>query len=737
VDASESHVHLWYDPETVSLEHVEKLAHEAGIELRENYEHELFTLEGMNCPDCALTVEGAISRLPGVTWVSVNFPSSRMLVEYESPRVTRQAIARQVRKLGYRIAEPGVSPGRLARHAKGIGAAGCGLLALVAFVLSRSSAFHLAPWLYAAAVVSGGLPLLRGAFAALRTLNLDMNVLMVLAVSGAGAIGQWPEAAMVVLLFAVGGLLEARTSARSRRALQALLELSPERALVKTEGGVESRRAEELQPGDIFLLRPGDRVATDGVVTEGRSAVDQSPITGESRPVEKRVGEAVFAGTINLHGSLEVRATRSARENTLARITALLEAAQAQKSRTQRRMDRFARWYTPSVILLAAGLAILPPLLRGAAWEASLYQALALLVVSCPCALVIGVPVALVAGISAASREGLLVKAGLSLEQAARLRALAFDKTGTLTQGQPEVVSVRAVSGSAGDALALAAAAEGDSEHHLARAIRRHARRQGLAVPRAEGFEALPGLGARARVSGEEIYVGSPALFSQLGLELEESGGRTEPEEATEARTLVLVGTRERILAAITLGDRARRGARAVMEELRRLGLRRLVMLTGDHAPAAASIASEVGVDAWFAGLSPEEKIEKLRELRDEFGPVGMVGDGVNDAPALAASDVGFAMGAIGSDAALEAADIALMADDLRKLPAALRLSRRTASIITQNIALSLAIKLGLVALAFPGWLRLWLAVLGDTGASLLVILNAMRLLRVKRASGR
>ena len=587
--------------------------------------------------------------------------------------------------------------------------------------------------LYLLAMVAGGWFVLPKAWYAARSLRPDMNLLMTVAVTGAVSIGEWLEGATVAFLFGLSHVLESWSVGRARRAVEALLDLSPSSVRVR-EGGVEREvLASAVGPGALFVVRPGERIALDGEVVAGESDVDQAPITGESMPVSKRAGDEVFAGTINGSGALDVRSTREAGDTTLARIIRLVEEAQARRSPAERWVDRFARVYTPAVIALALAVFLVPPLLTGGAWSVWLYRALVLLVIACPCALVISTPVSVVASLAAAARAGVLIKGGAFVEAPARARALAFDKTGTLTEGRFAVVDVVPLDGHDEEALLTRAAAlEARSEHPLGRAIIAHAEDRGVAFSPAAGFQAIEGRGATGRVGGKQYWVGSHRYLKERGQETNEIQRRLEAISGA-GRTVVVVGDDDHVCGLLGVADAVRPEASSAVAELRRLGIEHQVILTGDNAPTARAVGDEAGVDDVRAELLPEDKVAAIEELVARYGSVAMVGDGINDAPALAASSLGIAMGAAGSDAAIETADIALMADDLHRLPWLVRHSRRTLRIIRQNIAFALGVKAVVFALAVSGVATLWLAIAADMGASLLVIANGLRLLRPRR----
>jgi len=571
-------------------------------------------------------------------------------------------------------------------------------------------------------------PIFRAALAGLRAKHMDMNVLMTAATVGAVAIGEWAEAAFVVVLFAAGNALQVYAIDRTRGAVRALARLAPDEVLVRRGGSETLVPAGDVAVGETVVVRPGERLALDAEVAEGETTVDESPVTGESTPVEKGPGDSVYSGSLNGGGGILVRVLREVSDSTLQRIARLVEEAQATKAPAEQFVDRFSRLYTPIVVAAAIVLAVVPPLLGGefGTW---FYRALALLIIACPCALVISTPVTVVSGIGAASRRGILVKGGAALEAAGRLKALAFDKTGTLTEGRPVLTRVVALGGrDETGVLALAAALERRSEHSLAHAILSAV--SGAGLPQVSDFRSVSGRGAEGVVNGDRYLIGSPRLFAERQIALD---GASRALEAVGAagETPVVLGNEEAILAVFGVADAVRSDARATLESLRGVGVGKLVMLTGDAEAPAKRIAEELGV-GYRSGLLPEQKVEAVRELVSEHGDAGMVGDGVNDAPALAASTVGFAMGAAGTDVALETADVALMQDDLPKLAEAVRLSRAAERIIKQNVAVSIAIKGLFVLLAPFGLVALWLAVLADMGTSIAVTLNGLRLFRAK-----
>jgi Cd2+/Zn2+-exporting ATPase len=693
-----------------------------------------FRIEGMDCREEVALIERRFRNLPGLEDFSADLMGQRLHVKYDAARLSASAIAGAVADAGMRAwlehEEPlAGSDGAARRRAALVWTSG---LAFAAGLALQAAGWDvlLTRGAFAVAVVAGAALTARKALAALRMRLLDINVLMLVAAAGAVALGQWAEAAAVVFLFALAQTLEARTLERARHAVRALLDLAPTEALVRDAGGDRRIGVDDVRPGMILVVRPGEKIPLDGVVVAGESAVNQAPVTGESLPSDKAAGDEVFAGTINGRGALDVRVTRLRRDSTLARIIHLVERAQAQRAPAQTFVERFARVYTPAVLGLAGVLALAPPLLFGAPWHTWIYRALVLLVVSCPCALVISTPVSVVAALAGAARKGVLIKGGANLERAGRVRCVAFDKTGTLTRGTPEVVDVTPLGGATREAvLALAASVEHRSHHPIARAIIEHAAAARLAVRPGDQVRSLEGRGAQGRVDGAEVVLGNHRLFEEQRLCTPEVHDRLERASAL-GRTAVLVASGGEAVGVIEVADRPREGGRDALETLRRQGVAHIVMLTGDAGATARAIAGELGVDEVRADLLPDDKVAAVDELRRRFGPVAMVGDGVNDAPALASADVGIAMGAAGSDAALETADVALMADELMKIPYALRLSRATLRNIQANLAISIVLKAAFVALASAGLATLWMAVVADTGASIVVIANAMRLLR-------
>jgi len=693
----------------------------------------VFKIDGMDCREEVAILERRLKPLPGLEDIVPDLMGQRLRVRYDAARLSTSAIVEAVAQTGMRAwleheVPVGQTATATARQAL-VFASGTALATGLLFEF-----FDFPAWVvlgaYATSIVTGGIYTARRALAATRVLALDINVLMFVAVAGAMFIGEWSEGATVTFLFAFAQILEARSMDRARHAIRALMTLTPPEALVRRGGDATRVPVDDVRVAEILLVKPGEKIPLDGIVVSGTSPVNQAPITGESLPVEKSPGDEVFAGTINGYGALDVRVTHLRQDTTLARIIALVEVAQAQRAPSQAFVERFARYYTPAVIALAITLSIVPPFILGQPFGTWFYRALVLLVVSCPCALVISTPVSVVSAIATAARKGVLIKGGAHLERIGSVRCVAFDKTGTLTKGVPHVVDVIPLNETAiDDILEIAAGLEARSEHPVGRAILARAVESGIALPESIAFQSIPGRGAEAIVAGQPALIGNHRLIEERGL-CSTAIHSTLNALAATGRTAVLVARQGRPLGIIALADRTRESADVAIEMLRRHGVQRIVMLTGDNRASAEALARQVGIDDTYAELLPHDKVDVVRKLKETYGMVAMVGDGVNDAPALAAADVGIAMGTAGADAALETADIALMADELLKIPLAMRLGRATLRNIRMNVTLSIGLKAIFLALAVVGSATLWMAVVADMGASLLVIANGMRLLR-------
>lgn len=691
-------------------------------------------IEQMDCPTEERLIRDALGRMPGVAGLHFNLLQRVLTVSHDEGMLAQVLPA--IRALGF---TPQVENDRTAQQPAAAPAKKPWWpLALAGGVATASEIVHFAglgpDWLVAllavAAILMCGLNTYKKGWIALKNRNLNINALMSIAVTGAVLIGQWPEAAMVMVLFTLAELIEARSLDRARNAIRGLMDLAPPRATVQqADGSWQEIDVQAVGLGAVVRVRPGERISLDGEVVGGSSTVNQAPITGESLPVEKRVGDAVFAGTINEAGSLEFRVSAAARDTTLARIIHAVEEAQGSRAPTQRFVDQFSRIYTPVVFAFALAVAVLPPLVIGGAWLDWVYRALVLLVVACPCALVISTPVTIVSGLAAAARKGILIKGGVYLENGRHLALLALDKTGTLTHGKPvQTDSLHLLDVDEALHATWAASLAARSDHPVSRALAQRAEEQGQALHDVEDFEALPGRGSRGRIDGTLLFMGNHRLVEDLGLCSAQLEQRLEALER-QGKSVVVLCDEQRALMLFAVADTVRQTSREAVAELHELGVR-TCMLSGDNAHTAAAIAEQVGVDEARGDLLPADKLAWVEARQAQGRVVGMVGDGINDAPALAKAEIGFAMGAAGTDTAIETADVALMDDDLRKIPAFVRLSRQTHAILVQNIVLALGIKAIFLALTLVGEATMWMAVFADMGVSLMVVFNGLRLLR-------
>ncbi|WP_084307659.1 heavy metal translocating P-type ATPase [Phytopseudomonas flavescens] len=690
-------------------------------------------IEQMDCPTEERLITDKLARQPGIEALQFNL-MQRVLTIRHRPDALEPAL-QAIRELGFTpqpegdesqpvIAEPPHDgfPWRLI------------MAGVAAFMAELVHFTDTAPqWVIAliavGAILTAGLDVYKKGWIALKNLNLNINALMSIAVTGAVLIGQWPEAAMVMVLFAIAERIEAKSLDRARNAIRGLMALTPEQATVRqADGSWQTTDVTQVAIGSVVRLRPGERIGLDGQVLAGHSTVDQSPITGESLPIEKSVGDSLFAGTINQSGALDYQVSAAASNSALSRIIKAVEQAQGARAPTQRFVDRFARLYTPLVFLLSLAVAVVPPLLLSGDWFEWVYRALVLLVVACPCALVISTPVSIVSGLAAAARKGILVKGGVYLENGRHISHLALDKTGTLTHGKPVQTDYQALEGNADDYRKLAASLAARSDHPVSQALAKAAEEQGIALDDVQAFEALPGRGVRGVIDGQRYQLGNHRLLEELGLCSPEIEARLDALER-EGKTVILLSDDKRALALFAVADTLKASSREAIASLHGMGIRTL-MLTGDNQHTARAIAAQVGIDEARGDLLPADKLTTVEGLLGQKGVVAMVGDGINDAPALARADIGFAMAAIGTDTAIETADVAIMDDDLRKIPAFIRLSRQTAAVLKQNIALALGIKAIFLAMTITGHATLWMAVFADVGVSLLVVFNGLRLLR-------
>ena len=693
---------------------------------------------GMDCADEVEALEQVFRPLKGVREVRVNLMGGKVTL-FHDESVTPEQLIGAVASTGMKAVREGDDAADLegAKRMRQISVAVSGVFTGLGLLLQwMKVAPVLADVAFGIAIVAGGWFVVPKAWRALRRFSLDMNVLMTVAVAGALAIHEWSEGAAVTFLFALSELLEAFSLARARKAVQSLMQLTPETALLKDGADFREVPVEQVSVGATIAVKSGSRVPLDGVVTVGESAINQAPITGESMPVEKKPGDTVFAGTINGEGSLEIQTTKAHSDTTIAKIIHLVEEAQSQKAPSQRFVDVFARYYTPSVMTGALLVMLAPPLVFHAAWLVWFYRGLVLLVIACPCALVISTPVSVVSGLTAMARRGVLIKGGAVLEAVGKLRALAVDKTGTITEGKPRVTKVVTVnSKDEAEIVRIAAAIDTHSEHPLAQAVVAYANEKKVAFPRSENYKSQSGRGAEAVIDGHNYFVGNHRFAHELGVcsaEIEKQLAEIE----ADAQSVVVVGHKPHagcqgeVLGILAVGDAMRANAPEAIAALHRAGIVKIIMLSGDNQRTASAIAKKAGIDEAHGDLLPDQKIERVKAMLGELKYVGMIGDGVNDAPAMAAASVGIAMGGAGTDTAIETADMALMQDDLSKVAEAIALGRRTVGIIQFNIAFALALKAIFLILALLGHASLWLAILADTGATLLVIANALRLLR-------
>lgn len=701
-----------------------------------------FLIGQMCCPSEQTMIEAKLAKLSGIEKLEFNMMNRTMGVWHALPNT--RGIEEAVASLGMRaepMDEAGVNHQQALQddHAKGNFSTRTkwlltlsGISAVGAEVLHFTDA---APeWVVATvallAIVLCGPSTYKKGWISLKNLNLNINALMSIAVTGAVLIGQWPEAAMVMFLFTLAEMVEARSLDRARNAIKSLMDLTPERATVRQpDGNWLEVDVKNVPLGAHVRVRPGERIGLDGEIRSGTSAINQAPITGESLPVEKAIGDPVFAGTINENGSFEYQVTAEAGSTTLARIIHAVEEAQNSRAPTQRFVDQFAKVYTPAVFFFALAIAVLPPLFMDGSWTEWIYRALVLLVVACPCALVISTPVSIVSGLAAAARKGILIKGGVYLESGAKLSFVALDKTGTVTHGKPELTDQVFMASLPGiDARVVAASLAGRSDHPVSQAIAKHVSMNRATQVQVDEFEALPGRGVRGVISGSRYFLGNNRFVSELGL----SGKSLDAsmiELERQGKTVVALFTTDEVIALFAVADTVKVSSRVAIEELHSLGIKTM-MLTGDNSHTADAIARQVGLDEVRGNLLPEDKLKAVSDLQARGHVVGMVGDGINDAPALASAQIGFAMAAAGTGTAIETADVAIMDDDLRKLPAFVRLSRDTAAILKQNIAFALGIKAIFLALTLAGLATMWMAVFADVGVSLLVVLNGLRLLK-------
>ncbi|MCM3397193.1 cadmium-translocating P-type ATPase [Oceanobacillus profundus] len=708
----------------------------------------VYRVEGFSCANCAGKFEKNVKQLPGVEDAKVNFGASKINVfgnttveelekagAFENLKVVPEKLGTHTSHAVERENKEEKIP-FYKKHST--------LLTSVLFLVFGYLSLYMngegnivTTLLFLASMLIGGLSLFRVGLQNLIRFEFNMKTLMTVAVIGGAIIGEWAEVAVVVILFAISEALERFSMERARQSIHSLMDIAPKEAFVRRNGQELKVHVDDIVVGDIMLVKPGQKIAMDGIVVNGYSAVNQAAITGESVPVEKSVDDNVFAGTLNEEGILEVKITKLVEDTTIAKIIHLVEEAQGERAPAQAFIDKFAKYYTPIIMIVAALVAIVPPLLSIGSWETWVYQGLAVLVVGCPCALVISTPISIVSAIGNAAKKGVLVKGGVYLEEMGTLKAIAFDKTGTLTKGVPIVTDFELLDQQIEERelLNIITALENRSQHPLASAIMKKAEQENISYSdiKVEDFSSITGRGIEGSVNGTTYYIGSPQLFSELFVsDFTQAFEDKVNYLQNQGKTVMIIGTEQNILGIIAVADEVREISKEVIQKLNQLGIKKTIMLTGDNKGTADAIGAHVGVSDIQSELLPQDKLDYMKQLRSEFGKVAMVGDGVNDAPALAASTVGIAMGGAGTDTALETADVALMGDDLRKLPFTVKLSRKALNIIKANITFAIAIKFIALLLVVPGWLTLWIAILSDMGATILVTLNGLRLMKVK-----
>lgn len=743
---------LQYDPNLLTLSRVQHIAEEAGAVVSSRYRHEQISFARMDAADAATTLAQTLDKLPGMLHAQVNYAAELAFVAYDSEVLQRPAIEQAIRRMGIKVLTT-AAPVKTAEHEEHgsvpdflphwmqerwtlILVALAGLFFLIGW--AGETFFGLPEGIalifYILAYLAGGYDIATHAIPGLLRGKFDTDVLMLAAAAGAAILGEWAEGAFLLFLFSLGHAGEHYALDRARNAVGALGVLMPQIARVKRGGQIVEEKVETLQVGDVVVVRPGDGLPVDGQIVSGSSAIDQSPITGESIPVEKGPGDEVFAGTINQDAALEIKVTKLAKDNTLSRVMQMVAEAQSQQSPTQEFTQRFTAWFVPTVLIVVLLVIVVPPLVGWMPFEQSFYRAMLLLVAASPCALALGTPAVVLAGIAQAARNGVLIKGGVHLENLGALNVMAFDKTGTLTEGKFAVTDIVPLNGNTADhLLRVAAAVEQQSNHPLAQAVVQAAQAKRLDLPAAAGLENVPGRGVRSAVNDQPVLIGSLKLFEETaGHRLNPMVAQTMDRLEAEGRSTVVVSQNGDFLGVLGLADAPRPNVGQTMERLRRLGIRHLVMLTGDNQEVAQRIAQTVGVTDVRAELLPEHKLDAIKQLQAEYGSVAMTGDGVNDAPALATATVGIAMGGAGTAVALETADVALMGDDLSRLPFAVGLSRASRTIIRQNLGISLGVIGLLIVTSVLGLVQLSGAVILHEGSTIIVVLNALRLLKYR-----
>ncbi|MDZ7289172.1 MAG: cation-translocating P-type ATPase [candidate division KSB1 bacterium] len=730
IDQQSSLLRMKFDANQLSLSEVQTIARELGADIGKQYHRCQRYLGKPRCRDCTELLEYELQNMPGVSHVSANPAASSILVEYESGVATPAEIEQSIHRLGYQVGVEAENFWTRWQRVIEVTLTGLCAIFIAAAALVRPGPYPMMHMVFhILAYLTGGYSGTVEALRALRHKTFDVNFLMIAAAIGAATIDQWQEGATLLFLFSLSNTLQAFAMDKTRHAIRKLMDLKPQEARLKI-GNIEKLVAvEALQPGDVIIVKPGERIAADGIVITGSSSVDQAAITGESMPVEKHPGSEVFAGTVNGGGALEIRVSHSASDTTLAKIIKLVEEAQSEKAPTQRLIDRIGAWYTPAVIIATILMATIPTLVFHEPFNEFFYRAMVLLVVASPCALVISTPATILSAIANGARHGILYKGGLHLENTAHIKVVAFDKTGTLTSGKPVLTDIETQSGiNENDLLVLAASIEKLSQHPIAMAITNEATRRQLPLLDATDLQIIPGGGVKARINGEVYFVGNLRLYEETGVEIPLVIKERIDGLEHAGKTTVLVGNR-RFMGLIAVADVPRELAYHIVHDLKKVGVEKVAMLTGDRCAVANTVAQQLHLDEVHAELLPEEKVQVVKKLLQQHGRLAMVGDGVNDAPALASATVGFAMGAAGADVALETADVVLMSDDLSKLPQAISLSRRARRIIQQNLIFAMGVIAILVCIAVLGLLKLPIGVIGHEGSTVIVIANGLRLL--------
>ena len=722
---------LHYNPDLASIEDVRRIATRTGTSISNRYHHEVIPVDGMDCSDCVTVLEHSLKRIDGVLDVKASYTAQKVFVEFDSKSTNQRIIERRIKGLGYLVPKAGSQKWYLENRSL-IFSLSAGLALLIGWSGEQFFSFpsELSLVLYLAAYLLAGWDTAIHAWHALRTRTFDTDLLMIAAALGAAFLGEYAEGALLLFLFSLSHTLEDRILDRARGAISALADLTPKTALIQRAGKLIEIPVEQLVLGDQVVVRPGTRIPVDGHITSGSSSVNQAPVTGESLPVDKIITDKVFAGSLNGEGALEVQVTRLAKDSTLARVSQMVEQAQAGKSPTQLLTDRFMRWFVPAVLIGDLLLILIPPLF-GVPFNESFARAMVLLVAASPCALALGTPAAIMAGVAQAARNGVLVKGGIYLENLGRLKAIAFDKTGTITKGELQLTDVLSTdSVNETELLALAAAIEKRSAHPIAKAIVQGAENQQLALPEVSKVEALTGSGMRAEYQTQQVWIGSTRALNQTTTNIDSDFLMQAKSLAGQGKTTMAISLGDRLLGLLAVSDTIRPNIETTIGKLSDLGIAHTVMLTGDNQQAAQHIANQVGVDEVRAELMPGDKVAAVQDLVNIYQETGMVGDGVNDAPALAQATVGIALGGASTDVALETADVVLMADDLSKLPFSIGLGRATRSLILQNLVIALGVTAFLMVAALSGLAGLGVAVIIHEGSTLLVALNALRLLR-------